>query len=148
MITQNSVAEGFGLTVLEAQYKRQVVVGSRQAVGIREQITDLETGVFVEGDPCVGANVAAALWTALTRDDLRQRLSQNAQRYAVETGLSYTQVKRWIEGLCALSMARDGEEGGQAADSTGAGMGAPPPPLPKGASEPESTGVPAMAPPL
>ena len=100
VVVQNSLKEGHGLTVMEALYKRQVVVGTRQALGIRSQLVQGETGILVEGDPSDGENVAAALLTALTQDGLRRSLAHNAQRYAVESGLSFT-VRRTRKGGAA-----------------------------------------------
>jgi trehalose synthase len=90
VVVQNSVKEGYGLTVGEAMYKRAVVVGTHQALGIRSQIVHEETGILVFGDPSVGANVARALWQALTQDSLRRAIAHNAQKSTVESGLSYT----------------------------------------------------------
>ena len=90
VVVQNSIEEGHGLTVGEAMYKRAVVVGTRQALGLRAQIEDGVTGVLVEGDPTVGANVAAALHRALTQDGLRRCLAHNGQKAVVSAGLSYT----------------------------------------------------------
>jgi trehalose synthase len=43
---QKSLAEGFGLTVAEAMWKRRPVVGSRVG-GIQEQIVDGRSGLLV-----------------------------------------------------------------------------------------------------
>ena len=49
VITQKSLAEGFGLTVAEAMWKRRPVVGSAVG-GIADQLVDGETGLLV-ADP-------------------------------------------------------------------------------------------------
>ena len=49
VITQKSLAEGFGLTVAEAMWKARPVVASRIG-GIQSQIIDGETGVLLD-DP-------------------------------------------------------------------------------------------------
>jgi trehalose synthase len=46
VVTQKSLAEGFGLTVAEAMWKRRPVVGSRVG-GIQEQIVDGRSGLLV-----------------------------------------------------------------------------------------------------
>jgi trehalose synthase len=46
VVVQKSVAEGFGLTVAEAMWKRRPVVGSRVG-GIQEQIVDGRSGLLV-----------------------------------------------------------------------------------------------------
>jgi trehalose synthase len=47
VVVQKSLAEGFGLTVAEAMWKRRPVVASRVG-GIQEQIVDGESGILVE----------------------------------------------------------------------------------------------------
>ena len=49
VITQKSLAEGFGLTVTEAMWKRRPIVASRIG-GIADQITDHEHGLLID-DP-------------------------------------------------------------------------------------------------
>ncbi len=47
IVVQKSLAEGFGLTVAEAMWKRRPVVASRVG-GIQDQIVDGESGILVE----------------------------------------------------------------------------------------------------
>jgi trehalose synthase len=47
VVVQKSLAEGFGLTVAEAMWKRRPVVGSRVG-GIQDQITDGRSGLLVD----------------------------------------------------------------------------------------------------
>jgi trehalose synthase len=47
VVVQKSLAEGFGLTVAEAMWKRRPVVGSRVG-GIQDQITDGSSGLLVD----------------------------------------------------------------------------------------------------
>jgi trehalose synthase len=49
VVAQKSLAEGFGLTVAEAMWKRRPVVGSRVG-GIRDQIVDGTSGLLVDPD--------------------------------------------------------------------------------------------------
>jgi trehalose synthase len=49
VVTQKSLAEGFGLTVVEAMWKRRPVVATRVG-GIVDQITDGEDGLLID-DP-------------------------------------------------------------------------------------------------
>ena len=46
VVVQKSLAEGFGLTVAEAMWKRRPVIGSRVG-GIQEQIVDGRSGLLV-----------------------------------------------------------------------------------------------------
>jgi trehalose synthase len=64
VIVQKSLAEGFGLTVAEAMWKRRPVVGSRVG-GIQDQIVDGRSGTLV--DPKDTAGVGRAI-SALLRD--------------------------------------------------------------------------------
>ncbi|GAB7044412.1 MULTISPECIES: glycosyltransferase [Catenuloplanes] len=63
VVVQKSLAEGFGLTVAEAMWKRRVVVGSAVG-GIRAQITDGVDG-FLLSDPADLAGLGALLNTAI-----------------------------------------------------------------------------------
>ena len=47
VVTQKSLAEGFGLTVVEAMWKRRPVVATRVG-GIVDQITDGEDGLLID----------------------------------------------------------------------------------------------------
>jgi len=58
VVVQNSLAEGFGLTVAEAMWKQRPVVGARVG-GIQDQIVDGASGVLV--DPRDGAELARAI---------------------------------------------------------------------------------------
>ena len=49
VVVQKSIAEGFGLTVAEAMWKRRPVVGTRVG-GIQDQIVDGESGLLID-DP-------------------------------------------------------------------------------------------------
>ena len=58
VVVQNSIAEGFGLTVSEAMWKERPVVGTRVG-GIQDQIVDRESGLLVA--PRDGDGLAAAI---------------------------------------------------------------------------------------
>ena len=66
VVTQMSLAEGFGLTVAEAMWKARPVVATRVG-GIRDQIEDGRTGFLVEPHdlPAFGARVSALLTTPM-----------------------------------------------------------------------------------
>ena len=49
IVVQKSIAEGFGLTVAEAMWKRRPVIGTRVG-GIQDQIVDGESGLLID-DP-------------------------------------------------------------------------------------------------
>jgi trehalose synthase len=103
IVVQNSLREGFGLTVTEAMWKRAAVVGS-PACGIRQQIRNDEEGRLTEdaSDPDA---IAAVLDRTLDDPAGRAKLGQNAQRRVHDEFLVFTQVRRWLEVLCAQADA-------------------------------------------
>ena len=63
VVTQKSLAEGFGLTVAEAMWKARAVVASRIG-GIQDQVADGRTGCLVEpGDLAAFGNAVTSLVT-------------------------------------------------------------------------------------
>jgi trehalose synthase len=112
VVVQNSLREGFGLTVTEAMWKQRGVLGSR-ACGIRQQIRDGVDGRLIEDseDPDgIGELLHAVL------DDLpgRTRWGQSAQRRVHDEFLIFTQVRRWLE-ILAEHLRTQGREGSGAA---------------------------------
>ncbi|MDJ0866779.1 MAG: glycosyltransferase [Myxococcota bacterium] len=97
LVVQNSLREGFGLTVTEAMWKQCGVLGSR-ACGIRQQIRDEMDGRLIDDSEDPEA-IAALLDVAL--DDLpgRTRWGRSAQRRVHDEFLIFTQVRRWLETL-------------------------------------------------
>ncbi len=95
VVVQNSLREGFGLTVTEAMWKQRSVLGSR-ACGVRAQIRDGVDGHLIPNseDPQQIADLLDA-----TLDDLpgRMRHGRGAQRRVHDEFLVFTQVRRWIE---------------------------------------------------
>jgi trehalose synthase len=57
VVVQKSLAEGFGLTVAEAMWKRRPVVGSRLG-GIQDQVVDGESGVLIDASDLPGMGEA------------------------------------------------------------------------------------------
>ena len=97
IVVQNSLREGFGLTVTEAMWKQRCVLGSR-ACGVRAQIRDGVDGHLIPNskDP---QEIAELLDTTL--DDLpgRTRAGRSAQRRVHNEFLVFAQVRRWLETL-------------------------------------------------
>jgi trehalose synthase len=97
VVVQNSLREGFGLTVTEAMWKRCGVLGSR-ACGIRQQLRDGIDGRLIS-EPEDPAELAAALDQML--DDLpgTERCGRSAQRRVHDEFLVFGQVRHWLELL-------------------------------------------------
>jgi trehalose synthase len=70
VVVQKSLAEGFGLTVAEAMWKRRPVVASRVG-GIQDQVVDGESGVLI--DPPTDLVAFGAVVADLLVDDERAR---------------------------------------------------------------------------
>jgi trehalose synthase len=82
VVVQKSLAEGFGLTVAEAMWKRRVVIGSAVG-GIVDQIVDGEHGLLV-GDPHDLPAFGKAVERLLRDPDEAERLGSNARERAVD----------------------------------------------------------------
>ncbi len=97
VVVQNSLQEGFGLTVTEAMWKQRGVLGS-QACGIRQQIRDGMDGRLISNsrDPQEIADLLEGML-----DDLPGRLllGQTARRRVHDEFLVFTQARRWLETL-------------------------------------------------
>jgi trehalose synthase len=97
LVLQNSVREGFGLTVTEAMWKQCAVLGSR-ACGIRQQIRDGMDGRLID-DPEDPDGLAALLAEGLDDPLERGRWRRSAQRRVHDEFLIFTQLHRWLETL-------------------------------------------------
>jgi trehalose synthase len=106
IVTQKSLAEGFGLTVAEAMLKGRPVVASAVG-GIVDQIVDGETGRLVD-DPTDLAHFGTALCEILDDHDLQTRLGEGARRRAVDMHLGDTHLESWVGVVGAV--LRDGDD--------------------------------------
>lgn len=97
VVVQNSLREGFGLTVSEAMWKRVPVVGS-QACGIRQQIRDHLDGRLVD-DAEDAVQLSKLLDELLGAPAERERLARAAQRRVHESFLIFTQLGCWLRLL-------------------------------------------------
>ena len=93
VVTQKSLAEGFGLTAAEAMLKGTPVVASAVG-GLIDQVIDGESGYLVK-DPHDLEEFGRAVCRILDDDDLRRRLGEGARARAVETHLGDTHLLRW-----------------------------------------------------
>ena len=97
VVMQNSLQEGFGLTVTEAMWKRAAVLGSC-ACGIRQQIRDGVDGRLIQ-HPEDPQEIAATLDVLLADVAGRIELGQNARRRVNDEFLVFTQVRNWLATL-------------------------------------------------
>jgi trehalose synthase len=97
IVTQNSLQEGFGLTVTEAMWKHMAVLGS-QACGIRQQIRDRIDG-YLLSDPESPDEIALYLKSMLTRPHQRYVMGRSAQRRVYDEFLVFKQISRYLQLL-------------------------------------------------
>ncbi len=106
IVVQKSLAEGFGLTVAEAMWKRRPTVASARG-GITAQVEDGKTGVLLH-DPTDTTELGAAL-TGLLRDRHRaDQLAAAGHEHVREhflTSRELTQQLELIEDLVAHATA-------------------------------------------
>jgi trehalose synthase len=103
VVVQKSLAEGFGLTVSEALWKRKPVVASAVG-GIVDQIEDGTHGLLVH-DPtdlgAFGAAVESLLWD---REDAAQ-LGENGRQHVIDEFLGDRHLEQY--GLLFAQLPRD-----------------------------------------
>jgi trehalose synthase len=101
VVTQKSLAEGFGLTVTEAMWKRRPIVASHVG-GIADQITDHQHGLLID-DPtdldAFGSAVRALLDDAVLADNL----AGSAHQRALEEFLGDRHLERYARLFVGLS---------------------------------------------
>ena len=100
IVTQKSLAEGFGLTVSEGMYKRRPVIASAVG-GIADQIVNGESGVLLP-DPSDLDAFGSAIAALLADPVRRKAMGTRAHERVVERFLPDTQLLQWahlLEGL-------------------------------------------------
>ncbi len=100
VVSQKSLAEGFGLTVTEAMYKGTPVVASAVG-GIGDQIVDGESGLLVQ-DPRNLMEYGATVNRILEDPALAALLGEGGRRRAIEAFLPDTSLGQWEELLVAV----------------------------------------------
>jgi trehalose synthase len=98
IVAQNSLREGFGLTVTEAMWKRKAVLASARAFGIRLQVRDGIDGVLVS-NPEDPEEIAEAMHHMLADEDQLEAWGNNAQRRVYDEFLIFAELRRWLEVL-------------------------------------------------
>lgn len=102
IVVQNSLREGFGLTITEAMWKRLPVLTNRRACGPRQQIRDRMDGRLAD-DPEDTEALAAIMDEMLADGAGRARWGRTAQRRAHDDFMIFTQVRRWLEVLTEIA---------------------------------------------
>ena len=95
VVVQNSLREGFGLTVAEAMWKQIAVLGT-DACGIRLQVRDRIDG-FLSDDPEDSGEIAEKLIEMLINPVGRQLMGRSAQRRVYDEFLIFRQISRYLE---------------------------------------------------
>ncbi len=101
IVVQNSLREGFGLTVAEAMWKRIPVLSNERACGPRHQVRHLLDGLLVR-DPESVDDLANGLDYALSDPDRADAWGRNAQRQAHDRFLVFSQLEAWLRLLGSL----------------------------------------------
>lgn len=104
VVVQKSLAEGFGLTVAEAMWKRRPIVASAVG-GICDQIVDGEHGLLLD-DPRDLRAFGSAVERLLREPAEAARLAANAHRRVTDELLGDRQLERYAE-LLATIVGRD-----------------------------------------
>jgi trehalose synthase len=100
VVVQKSVAEGFGLTVAEAMWKRRPVVGSCVG-GIQDQIVDGETGHLI-ADPRDLAAFALAIEGVLADPAGARAMGEAGRRRVMERYLAINRLREYVALIAAL----------------------------------------------
>jgi trehalose synthase len=104
VVVQKSLAEGFGLTVAEAMWKRRPVVGSRVG-GIQDQIVDGRSGLLVD-DPRDLEALAAAIVSVIEDPALAASLGERAHERVFERFLAPMRLVEYFQRLMGLGARR------------------------------------------
>jgi trehalose synthase len=100
VVVQKSLAEGFGLTVVEAMWKSRPVVATAVG-GIVDQIVSGETGLLLDDGRDL-EQYGQAVCALLENDGERIRMGRNGRRRALEQFLGDRHLEQWadvFEGL-------------------------------------------------
>jgi trehalose synthase len=101
IVVQNSLREGFGLTITEAMWKRIPVLTNSRACGPRQQVRDGLDGRLVH-DPEDEGELQRVLTEMLADSKGRQRWGRTAQRHVHDRFLVIAQLRSWAELLGTL----------------------------------------------
>jgi trehalose synthase len=104
VVVQKSLAEGFGLTVAEAMWKRRPVIGTRVG-GIQDQIVDGVSGLLID-DPRDLEALAAAIARLTTDPRSAEAIGEAARERVRERFLAASRLVEYAELLFDLDERR------------------------------------------
>ncbi|HEX6433341.1 MAG TPA: glycosyltransferase, partial [Gemmatimonadales bacterium] len=107
IVVQNSLREGFGLTITEAMWKRIPVLSNSRACGPRQQVRDGVDGRLIH-DPEDESELQRVLNDMLGDSEGRQRWGRAAQRHVHERFLVFAQLRNWARLVDAALLDRAG----------------------------------------
>jgi trehalose synthase len=102
VVVQNSLREGFGLTITEAMWKRIPVLSNSRAVGPRQQITHGEDGWLIQ-DPEDPGQIADGLDYLMNDHETRAAMARTAQRRSHDQFMIFSQLRSWLDLLEELA---------------------------------------------
>jgi trehalose synthase len=97
VVTQKSIAQGFGLTVTEAMWKAKPIVATAVG-GIRDQVVSGEHGLLID-DPFDLAAFGQAVRTLLENRDYARQLGANARKRVVAEFVGDRHFEQYMELL-------------------------------------------------
>ncbi len=100
VVVQKSIAEGFGLTVAEAMWKRRPVVGSCVG-GIQDQIVDGKTGCLIADPRDLGA-FAEAIEGLLGNAERAQAMGEAGRQRVIDNYLAVHRLQEYVRHLATL----------------------------------------------
>jgi trehalose synthase len=100
VVVQKSIAEGFGLTVAEAMWKRRPLVASRVG-GIQDQVADGETGILID-DPRDLAACAQAVERLLADPELARAMGEAGRQRVMDRYLAVHRLREYVDLIAAL----------------------------------------------
>jgi trehalose synthase len=100
IIVQNSLKEGFGLTVTEAMWKGKPVIGS-STCGIKQQIRDGLDGQLIQNSQNI-QEIAYKINYALEKPKESEVWGYYAQKRVIEKYLIFTQIRQWLRLFASL----------------------------------------------
>jgi trehalose synthase len=100
VVVQKSIAEGFGLTVAEAMWKRRPLVASRVG-GIQDQVVDGETGILID-DPRDLAACARAIERILADPETARAMGEAGHQRVIDNYLAVFRLREYVDLLAGL----------------------------------------------